>query len=294
MKLSIDKGAGFCFGVVKAIETAERELERPGQLYCLGEIVHNQTEIARLKAKGLEIINHEQFRQMLDCKVLIRAHGEPPETYRIAEQNNIELIDASCPIVLKLQQRVAQSYEALKKQNGQVAIFGKQYHPEVIGLAGYAENEAIVISKPEDVDKMNKENPVHLYAQTTMNTEEFREVSSLLEKRLNWKENIEFKSFDTICRQMANRVPDLKTFAKDRDVVVFVSGKNSSNGNYLFSVARSVNPETYFISDKTDLKPEWFKGKQNIGISGATSTPMWLMEEVGEEIERMKNEKKMF
>ncbi|MCF8304251.1 MAG: 4-hydroxy-3-methylbut-2-enyl diphosphate reductase [Bacteroidales bacterium] len=287
MKLSIDKSAGFCFGVVRAIETAERELERSGHLYCLGEIVHNQTEIARLKARGLEIIDHEQFRQMHDCKVLIRAHGEPPETYRIAEENNIELIDASCPIVLKLQQRVAKSYEELKKQNGQVVIFGKQNHPEVTGLSGHTAHEAIVIRKPGDVKKVDKDKPVHLYAQTTMNTGEFREVSSLLENRLSSVKGSEFKSFNTICRQMANRVPDLKAFAREQDVMVFVSGKNSSNGNFLFSVSRSVNPETYFISNKTELQPGWFEGKERIGISGATSTPMWLMEEVGEEVERM-------
>ncbi|MCS6905061.1 MAG: 4-hydroxy-3-methylbut-2-enyl diphosphate reductase [Bacteroidia bacterium] len=273
MQVVIDRNSGFCFGVVYAIEMAERFLEENGSLYCLGDIVHNDEEVNRLKAKGLKIIDHNEFKNLRDTTVLIRAHGEPPETYRIALQNNIQLIDASCPVVLKLQNRVRSAYE----QNTQVVIYGKIGHAEVNGLVGQTQGQAIVISGIEDLDKLDYSRPIALFSQTTKSTSQFYAIKAEIEKR-----TAAFKANDTICRQVSNREPQLAAFATQHEVIIFVAGKKSSNGRVLYNVCKEANPNSYFISEPNEIDPTWLKGKDSVGICGATSTPMWLMEKVKE------------
>ncbi|HEX5001387.1 MAG TPA: 4-hydroxy-3-methylbut-2-enyl diphosphate reductase [Bacteroidia bacterium] len=284
MKITIDPDSGFCFGVVFAIQMAENELDKTGSLYCLGDIVHNNMEVDRLTKKGLKIITHEELAGLRDCKVLIRAHGEPPETYKIAIQNNIELIDASCPVVLKLQNRVRNSFDETGDNNGQIVIYGEAGHAEVNGLLGQTNGEAILITGEKDLEKIDFSKPVHLFSQTTKSTKGFNQIREIIEKRVEEHRGSEaageFSANDTICRQVSNREPQLRTFAADHDVVIFVSGKKSSNGQALFGVCQSVNPRTYFVSDAQDIHYEWVEGASSIGICGATSTPMWLMEDV--------------
>ncbi|MCC7232346.1 MAG: 4-hydroxy-3-methylbut-2-enyl diphosphate reductase [Bacteroidia bacterium] len=292
MKVTIDPHSGFCFGVVYAIQTAEEELERSGKLYCLGDIVHNSVEVERLRAKGLEVIDHATLAGLRDCKVLIRAHGEPPETYQIALSNNIELIDASCPVVLKLQNRVRTSFDEALENNGQVVIYGEAGHAEVNGLVGQTLDKAIIVKTEADLDKIDFSLPVYFFSQTTKSSKGFYEMQRMIEERSQAARNREIQeeflsTNDTICRQVSNREPHLKKFSADHDVVIFVSGKKSSNGKALFEVCRNTNPNSYFISDENELQPEWFLGVRSVGVCGATSTPMWLMEKVADLLSRV-------
>lgn len=285
MQIKIDQNSGFCFGVVYAIEMAEDELDDSGQLYCLGDIVHNDMEVKRLQDKGLEIINHEQLRELSDCKVLIRAHGEPPETYKIAIDNNIQLIDASCPVVLKLQNRVKSSFDKAVGEEGQIIILGKHGHAEVKGLIGQTNNQAVVITSEEDLDLIDYKKPIHFYSQTTKSTELFYRLKEKIEQRALAEGNESVKSNDTICRQVSNRAPQLREFAKEFDVIVFVAGKKSSNGKVLYGVCKEENEQSYFISSVDEINFNWFKQAESVGICGATSTPMWLMEDTANAIE---------
>lgn len=294
LKVTIDGNSGFCFGVVYAIQMAEDELDRKGHLYCLGDIVHNGEEVERLRAKGLEIIDHERLKTLKDCTVLIRAHGEPPSTYQLALKNNIELIDASCPVVLKLQHRVKSSFEEIEETEGQVVIYGQPGHAEVNGLVGQTAGKAIVVFSEEDLDKIDYSQPVHFFSQTTKSTAGFEKMQQLIQERiLQHKGSLEegdFNSNDTLCRQVSNREPQLRRFAAAYDVIVFVSGKKSSNGKALYSVCKANNEASYFISNPSELEASWFDGKQTVGIAGATSTPMWLMEQVAEAIRNLHTE----
>ncbi len=289
MKVTIDPHSGFCFGVVYAIQKAEEELQLSGKLYCLGDIVHNNKEVERLTAKGLEIIDHDRLRNLHDCKVLIRAHGEPPETYEIALKNNIELIDASCPVVLKLQHRVRTSFDDVLETGGQIVIYGETGHAEVNGLVGQTAGTALIVRNEEDLDKIDYSRPVYFFSQTTKSSKGFEKMRSLLEQRSAAAQKKEIQeellsSNDTICRQVSNREPQLKKFSAMHDVIIFVSGKKSSNGKALFEVCNSVNPRSYFVSDVEELDPHWFDNAESVGICGATSTPMWLMEKVSNHI----------
>ena len=285
MKVTIDPHSGFCFGVVYAIQKAEEELQLSGKLYCLGDIVHNNKEVERLTAKGLEIIDHDRLRTLHDCKVLIRAHGEPPETYEIALKNNIELIDASCPVVLKLQNRVRTSFDEVLETGGQIVIYGETGHAEVNGLVGQTSGTALIVRNEEDLDKVDYSRPVYFFSQTTKSSKGFEKMRSLMEQRSAAAQEKEIReellsSNDTICRQVSNREPQLKKFSAMHDVIIFVSGKKSSNGKALFEVCNAVNPKSYFVSDVEELDPHWFENVESVGICGATSTPMWLMEKV--------------
>lgn len=276
LTVEIDSDSGFCFGVVYAIDMAEQILNEQGYLYCLGDIVHNDEEVERLKAKGLKIITNDELKTLSNEKVLIRAHGEAPETYRVALQNNISLIDASCPVVLKLQNRIKTSYD----QNEPIIIFGKHGHAEVIGLQGQTNGEAIVFQDIAELDNVQLPNSFTLYSQTTKSTDKFYEIKSQLQGK-----GFSVKANDTICRQVSNRDKDLPAFAKRFDKIVFVSGKKSSNGKVLYEVCRKNNPSTYFISNADDLEKSMFNVGDRVGISGATSTPMWLMQNVKNIIE---------
>ncbi len=290
MKIEIDSNSGFCFGVVNAIQLAEMELDRNKTLYCLGDIVHNSAEVERLKKKGLVTIDHKQFKTLKNCKVLLRAHGEPPETYETAIQNNIQLIDASCPVVLKLQNNIKLGFDAILKKGGQVVIYGKEGHAEVNGLVGQTNNEAIVIGEIEDLDNIDFTKAINLFSQTTKNIDGFYEIQDEIKKRMvaaQGKENVEFIVNDTICRQVSHRQPQLHEFVKKHDVIVFVSGQKSSNGKMLYQVCKEENPNTYFVSDVDELNADWFKNADSIGICGATSTPRWLMEKIAKNIETL-------
>ena len=287
MNVTIDPHSGFCFGVVYAIEIAERELAKSENLYCLGDIVHNNMEVKRLKDMGLMIIEHEELEKLHDCKVLIRAHGEPPETYRTALNNNLQLIDASCPIVLNLQNDIRYGFKEMQDKGGQIVIYGKEGHAEVNGLRGQTMGKAIVIGSEEDLDKIDFTKPVHLYAQTTKSVSGFQDIVEKIRSRMeavSGGDKIDFRWNDTICRQVSNRSEKLQEFAGNFDAVIFVSGKKSSNGMILYKLCKDVNPVTYLVSGKEDLIREWFTGIHNVGVCGATSTPMWLMEEVAAEI----------
>jgi len=283
MEIQIDPNSGFCFGVVYAIQMAEDVLEDGEVLYCLGDIVHNDREVERLKKKGLRIISHEDLHQLRDCKVLIRAHGEPPSTYELAIRQNITLIDASCPVVLKLQNRIKNTYDRFGGE-GQIVIYGKPGHAEVNGLKGQTEQKAIIVYKEEDLDKINYSKPVQFFSQTTKSTEDFYRLKEEIIRRAAKKGNAEVTANDTICRQVSNREPSLRKFAAEYDKIVFVAGRKSSNGKVLFEVCREVNPDSYFISTEEELCEEWFEPDDRIGICGATSTPMWLMEKVASAI----------
>ncbi|OFY74575.1 MAG: 4-hydroxy-3-methylbut-2-enyl diphosphate reductase [Bacteroidetes bacterium RIFOXYA12_FULL_33_9] len=290
MKVEIDINSGFCFGVVYAIQMAESVLSTNEQLYCLGDIVHNSVEVQRLKDKGLVTIDHAQFKTLKNCKVLIRAHGEPPETYRIAMENNIELIDASCPVVLKLQQNIKKGFDKISIFDGQLVIYGKEGHAEVNGLVGQTSGKAIVINSFADLNKIDFTKSVNLFSQTTQSRDGFRKIKEEIQKRLQEAQpnhKIIFEANDTICRQVSGREPKLRDFAKNHDVVIFVSGKKSSNGKILYNVCKEENSKTYFVSEPKELVIEWFKGVESVGICGATSTPMWLMKEIGKEIENI-------
>jgi len=290
MNITIDPHSGFCFGVVYAIQVAERELAESGKLYCLGDIVHNNMEVNRLKAMGLVIIDHNDLLKLRDCKVMIRAHGEPPETYQVALQNNIHLIDASCPIVLNLQQEVTYGYRDMQVRNGQIVIYGKEGHAEVNGLKGQTHGKAIVVGDENDLDKIDYTRPVRLYSQTTKSVEGFRRIVRMIETKMHAAANspdVDFHWSDSICRQVSNRSTHLREFAAKHEVIIFVSGLKSSNGLILYQVCKDVNPKTYMVSDKEQLQKSWFLGHHSVGVCGATSTPMWLMEAVGKKIKEM-------
>ena len=283
-KVEIDTNSGFCNGVVRAIQAAEKELEKGEQLYCLGDIVHNSNEVERLRAKGLITINHDELRQLRNAKVLLRAHGEPPETYRIAQENNIEIIDATCPVVLQLQRKIKKSYDTRTNNSDQILIYGKVGHAEVNGLVGQTNGEAIVLETSNDLDKVDFTHPITLYSQTTKSVQHFAEMVQIIEERTGGNN---FEWHDTICRQVANRIPNIREFAHTHDLVLFVCGKKSSNGKVLFEECRSVNAHTHLVSDIEELNPAWLEGKNNIGICGATSTPRWLMTLFQERIEEI-------
>ena len=278
-KVEIDEGSGFCFGVVTAINKAEEELTKGGTLYCLGDIVHNSREVERLKAMGLITINHEEFNRLHDVKVLLRAHGEPPETYTIARRNNIEIIDATCPVVLRLQKKIKQEYIQEDDEEKQIVIYGKNGHAEVLGLVGQTTGQAIVIEKLEEAGTLDFSKSIRLYSQTTKSLDELVEY---IKEHIS--PDVTFEYYDTICRQVANRIPNIKKFAASHDLVFFVSGKKSSNGKILFSECKKVNPNSHLIDSAEEIDNELLLGAESIGICGATSTPKWLMEEISEAI----------
>ena len=289
MKVTIDKYSGFCFGVVYAIEMAESVLEKEDILYCLGDIVHNNKEVERLTDLGLKIINNDDLKRLSDCKVLIRAHGEPPSTYNIALENNIQLLDASCPVVLKLQHQIKEGYEDLKKIDGQVIIFGKEGHAEVTGLLGQTKNDAIIVTTVEDLVKVDFSKSIYIYSQTTKSPKAYKEISDVIAERvkLAGDENVKYIVHDTLCRQVSGREPQLKQFSKDNDVIIFVSGQKSSNGKMLYKSCKEENANSYFVSDVDEIKKDWFSASNSVGICGATSTPRWLMENVQNAIENI-------
>ena len=279
VRIEIDKDSGFCPGVVSAIRKAEEELDKSGKLYCLGDIVHNSKEVERLKQKGLVTITHDELRRLHDVKVLLRAHGEPPETYRIAKANGIEIIDATCPVVLKLQQRIKKSYSAAGRP--QIVIYGKLGHAEVNGLVGQPDGNAIVVEGVEGVDNIDFSRDIVLYSQTTKSLEGLQQIEAEIRRR---RPQASFECHDTICRQVANRMPRIRRFATEHELVLFVSGRKSSNGMILFNECVSANPNTHIIFSEDDILPEWLDGISTIGICGATSTPSWLMNNVKKKI----------
>ncbi|MBR4899114.1 MAG: 4-hydroxy-3-methylbut-2-enyl diphosphate reductase [Prevotella sp.] len=305
MTIEIDNGSGFCFGVTTAIKKAEEELARGGTLYCLGDIVHNSMECERLRQLGLITINHDELAQLHDAKVLLRAHGEPPETYETALRNNIEIIDATCPVVLQLQRRIKQQYEAPsdlpqagevsaagcvqpaspacgRSEGAAIVIFGKNGHAEVLGLVGQTKGEAIVIEKFDDVKKLDFTRDIFLYSQTTKSLDEFHRIIDYISSHI--APTATFRSFDTICRQVAGRMSSISQFAARHDLILFVCGRKSSNGRVLYNECLRVNPRTYLIEGPDDIHAEWLHDVETIGICGATSTPKWLMEQCRDRI----------
>ena len=283
LSIEIDEGSGFCFGVTTAIKKAEEELAKGTRLYCLGDIVHNGMEVERLHEQGLITINHEDMRSLRGVKVLLRAHGEPPETYALAKKNDIEIIDATCPVVLALQRRIKLQYDLNPK--AQIVIFGKRGHAEVLGLVGQTESHAIVVEKVEDVKRLDFSRDIYLYSQTTKSLDGFHQIIDYIQAHM--QQGATFKSFDTICRQVANRMPNIAAFASKHDLVLFVSGRKSSNGKVLFKECHSVNPRSYQIEKPEEIEMEWFTDDvHTVGICGATSTPKWLMEQCKARIER--------
>lgn len=288
-KIEIDNGSGFCFGVTTAIRKAEAELERTGVLYCLGDIVHNAGEVERLRKKGLITVDHDEFAKLHNVKVLLRAHGEPPSTYETAKKNNIEIIDATCPVVLQLQKRIKDAYDKSSvpfndsDKDPLIVIYGKPGHAEVNGLVGQTEGRAVVIQDKADLDNIDLNRDIWLYSQTTKSIEGFQDIVAEIQSR---KSAGTFQWFDTICRQVANRMPQMRQFAANHDVILFVSGAKSSNGKVLYAQCKEVNPKTYLITDETEVNPDWINGADSIGICGATSTPRWLMQKVAEACEK--------
>lgn len=281
-KVEIDEGSGFCFGVVTAINKAEEELAKGETLYCLGDIVHNSREVERLKAMGLITINHEELSHLHNAKVLLRAHGEPPETYDIARRNNIEIIDATCPVVLRLQKKIKQEYTQQAEHDKQIVIYGKNGHAEVLGLVGQTEGKAIVIEKQEEAKGLDFGKDIRLYSQTTKSLDGFRDIVKYIEEHI--APEATFESYDTICRQVANRIPNIRKFAASHDLIFFVSGKKSSNGKMLFSECQKVNPNSHLIDSAEEIDSALLESAESIGVCGATSTPKWLMEEISEAI----------
>ena len=275
IQIEIDNGSGFCFGVTTAIKKAEEELRLGASLYCLGDIVHNGMEVERLHEQGLITINHDDLQQLHGAKVLLRAHGEPPSTYQLAQGNNIEIIDATCPVVLQLQRRIKRQYDS--NPDAQIVIFGKNGHAEVLGLVGQTEGHAIVVENLRDVKELDFTRDIYLYSQTTKNLDEFHEIIEFIQGHI--AEGATFRSFDTICRQVANRMPAIAAFAERHDLILFVSGRKSSNGRVLFNECLQRNPRSHHIESPTEIEMSWLEGVETIGICGATSTPKWLMEQ---------------
>ena len=287
LQIEIDNNSGFCFGVTPAMKKAEEELSQGRPLYCLGDIVHNGMECDRLREMGLITINHDEMRELHDVKVLLRAHGEPPETYELARQNNIEIIDATCPVVLQLQKRIKEKF--LEGQGGvtpQIVIFGQKGHAEVLGLVGQTQSTAIVIESFDEVKKLDFSRDIYLYSQTTKSLDEFHRIIDYIQSHM--ASGATFKSFDTICRSVANRMPNISQFAAKHDLILFVCGRKSSNGKVLYNECLRVNPNTHLVEDPQEIQKEWLEGIQTVGICGATSTPRWLMEQCSEAIQQMK------
>ena len=282
--IEIDQYSGFCFGVTRAINMAEEQLAVTGHLYCLGDIVHNSNEVERLKQEGLETITHEQLKGLHDVNVLLRAHGEPPETYEIARRNNIKIIDATCPVVLKLQQRIKHTYND-EPNEPQIVIYGKRGHAEVNGLVGQTSGKALVIESVNEIDKIDFCRNVYLYSQTTKSVQELKKIIEAVKLRMT--DGAELKSYDTICRSVANRIPQIREFATRHDLILFVCGSKSSNGKILFGECLDANPNSHLVSNESEINLQWLVGKKSIGICGATSTPMWLMNSVKSAIERI-------
>lgn len=278
IKVEIDEDSGFCFGVVTAIHKAEEELAKGETLYCLGDIVHNSREVDRLKTMGLITINREEFKQLKNAKVLLRAHGEPPETYIIARENKIEIIDATCPVVLRLQKRIRQGYLADSDEEKQIVIYGKSGHAEVLGLVGQTDGKAIVIEKAEEAKKLDLNKSIRLFSQTTKSLDEFQEIVEYFKQHISPEATFEY--YDTICRQVANRMPKLREFAATHDLIFFVSGKKSSNGKMLFEECLKVNANSHLIDNEKEIDPSLLQNVKSIGVCGATSTPKWLMEKI--------------
>ena len=275
LKVEIDNGSGFCFGVTTAIQKAEEELAKGTTLYCLGDIVHNGMECDRLRQMGLVTINHEKMQKLHDVKVLLRAHGEPPATYELARRNNIEIIDATCPVVLQLQKRIKTQYD--ESADKQIVIFGKKGHAEVLGLVGQTQSNAIVIESFDEVTKLDFTRDIYLYSQTTKSLDEFHRIIDYIQSHIS--PDATFQSFDTICRNVANRMPNISQFATRHDLILFVCGRKSSNGKVLFNECLRVNPNTHLVEGPNEIDPSWLQGVETIGICGATSTPKWLMEQ---------------
>jgi 4-hydroxy-3-methylbut-2-enyl diphosphate reductase len=291
MEVSVDINSGYCFGVEFAIKMAEDEMEEANRLYCLGDIVHNDMEVERLGKKGLVVISRDELQNLKNCKVLIRAHGEPPETYKTAIENNIELIDASCPVVLKLQHRVKSAFDKMEQEQGQIVIYGKKGHAEVIGLTGQTMEKAIIVMEDKDLDQIDFTKPVTLFSQTTKSTKGFYDLREKIEDRIRAAKGsvgaTDFNANDSICRQVSNREPQMKKFSSENDVIIFVAGKKSSNGKALFEVCKKQNKRSYFVENETEIHEEWFKPEYKVGICGATSTPMWLMERIRDHIKSL-------
>ncbi|PKP30266.1 MAG: 4-hydroxy-3-methylbut-2-enyl diphosphate reductase [Bacteroidetes bacterium HGW-Bacteroidetes-16] len=289
MQVFIDPDAGFCFGVEASISMAEEHLRRLGKLYCLGELVHNEEEIERLKKLGLSVIDYTQFEALHHETVLIRAHGEPPSTFETARRNNLILINSTCPIVKKLQSRVFCSYEELMDEDGQVVLFGKEQHPEIVGLKGQTNSRAIVINTPAEVNNIDFTRKIHLFSQTTKDEADYRMIQQIISERIIASGGDPEQLLNvtkSVCKQVSNRIPGIKDFAKSHQLIIFVAGKSSSNGKVLFHAAQSVNPNTHFISELEEINHEWFIGVDHMGITGATSTPLWLMEKVAAMIQQ--------
>ncbi len=285
MKIEIDQGSGFCFGVTRAIGKAEEELNKDGHIYCLGDIVHNGKECDRLQRLGLTTINHEELTNIHKSKVLLRAHGEPPSTYQLAEKNEIEIIDATCPVVLHLQERIKKEYDNDTEHKKQIVIFGKNGHAEVLGLVGQTEGTAIVIESIADLHMLDYNKDICLYSQTTKPLDEFRRIVEYIQEHIS--SNATFTFYDTICRQVANRMPNIREFANRHDVILFVCGKKSSNGRVLFKECKEANPKSYMIDTANEIELRWLQDCNSVGICGATSTPKWLMEECKIRIEEL-------
>ncbi len=290
MIVTIDKNSGFCWGVVRTIEIAEEEMGQSSELYSLGPVIHNPVEVERLRGKGLETVTRSDFDRLEGKRVLIRAHGEPPSTYELARKHSITLIDATCPVVTKVQERIRKFYD----KGFQVVIFGKKDHAEVVGLVGHTNNEAVVIKSVEEIARLDLSRKTVLFSQTTMDKETFYRIANVLREKINefevgtFEESaIDFHAKDTICGQVSGRDKKLREFAGENDAMVFVAGRTSSNGKVLFDICRDANPNTYFVEDETELQKQWFLEKEHIGISGATSTPQWLMEKIKLTIEQM-------
>ncbi len=292
MQIDIDRQSGFCFGVVKAIDRAEKYLsfQNKNALFCLGDIVHNQIEVDRLKQSGLIIVNHQDIKNIFNTRLLIRAHGEPPETYDICKKNHIQIIDATCPVVLNLQKKIRKFYQK-EKSNTQILIYGKKGHAEVNGLIGQTRGEAIVIESDfRNLEKVDFSKPVKLFSQTTQNNKKYELLQQTIREKIQQEapENLpNFEVFQTICGQVSNRGLEIAKFATNHEVVIFVSGKKSSNGKYLFEICRQHNLRSHFVSEPEDIQTNWFKGAKTTGICGATSTPMWLMEKIAQKIEKL-------
>ena len=284
--IEIDEDSGFCFGVVNAIKKAEEELDEKGGLYCLGDIVHNSDEVERLAKKGLKIIDHDDLSKLTNTKVLLRAHGEPPATYKVAAMNNVEILDATCPVVLALQKRILKAWT--ENPNAQIVIYGKKGHAEVNGLVGQTQGEAIVIEHEDEIENIDYSKPIYLFSQTTKSIEGFQKLVDEIKSRMD--EGVDFVYYDTICRQVANRMDNIRKFAREHDLVFFVSGKKSSNGKVLFEECKKQNANTYFVSSAEEVDINVLSGKpKSIGICGATSTPKWQMQEVKDKLKNIIN-----
>ena len=288
MIVEIDNGSGFCFGVTTAIKKAEETLANGEKLYCLGDIVHNGMECERLRGMGLITIDHDEFAQLHDATVLLRAHGEPPTTYELAQKNNITIIDATCPVVLALQKRIKKKFSTIddNSRTTDIVIFGKNGHAEVLGLVGQTNGKAIVIEHADDAKKLDFSHNIYLYSQTTKSLDEFHQIIEYCQQHI--EEGAIFQSFDTICRQVANRMPNICSFATRHDLILFVCGHKSSNGKVLYKACKEKNPRSYLIAGPDEIQLEWFEGMNSVGICGATSTPTWLMEKCKEKVEKIK------